>query len=249
VTCTPVQSILQRIWRADRPSVAVKPCSRGGFSGSESSNPPTPASQCGLSYWISGCARTADIPAGYAGAPEQLSPQPASAFSPIRFLAEAWLLLENSSGRLRVRPLHQGTPLAPRVVAAISHSIERLNAHLGSRLLRDIRQLMAVRADVRHLEAVRRQGDSAPKDRLKAAQVETPKFRKLEHVVGERRPQQLPASTEFIDKISSFADSGDLFVQRQLTSNNLIDHAKRTYHRAPTTNLMASASDHAAANK
>jgi transposase len=28
-----------RIWRADRPSVAVKPCSRGGFSGSESSNP------------------------------------------------------------------------------------------------------------------------------------------------------------------------------------------------------------------
>jgi hypothetical protein len=29
-----------------------------------SSNPPTPASQCGLSYLISGCARTADIPAG-----------------------------------------------------------------------------------------------------------------------------------------------------------------------------------------
>jgi hypothetical protein len=38
-----------------------------------SSNPPTPASQCGLSYWISGCARTADIPAGYAGAPESLA--------------------------------------------------------------------------------------------------------------------------------------------------------------------------------
>jgi hypothetical protein len=38
----------------------------------ESSNPPTPASQCGLSYSISGCASTADIPAGYAGAPESL---------------------------------------------------------------------------------------------------------------------------------------------------------------------------------
>ena len=51
------------------PLRAVKPCSRGGFSGSESSNPPVPASQCGLPYSISGCARTADIPAGYAGAP------------------------------------------------------------------------------------------------------------------------------------------------------------------------------------
>jgi enoyl-CoA hydratase/carnithine racemase len=31
------------------------------------------ASQCGLSYSISGCARTADIPAGYAGAHESLA--------------------------------------------------------------------------------------------------------------------------------------------------------------------------------
>jgi hypothetical protein len=28
------------------------------------SNPPAPASQCGLHYAISGCVRTADIPAG-----------------------------------------------------------------------------------------------------------------------------------------------------------------------------------------
>jgi hypothetical protein len=38
-----------------------------------SSNPPTPASQCGLSYSISGCSRTADIPAGYAGVHESLA--------------------------------------------------------------------------------------------------------------------------------------------------------------------------------
>jgi hypothetical protein len=101
-------------------------------------------------------------------------------------------------------------------------------------------------------QAIHRQGDSAPKDRLKAAQAETPRFPqalKLEHVVDERRPQQLPAPTEFIDKISSFVDSGDLFLQRQLTINDLKDYAKRTYHRAPTTDLMASASDHAAANR
>ena len=44
-----------------------------------------------------------------------------------------------------------GADLLARVIAAISYSIERLNAHLGSRLLRHIRQLMAIRANVRHL--------------------------------------------------------------------------------------------------
>jgi hypothetical protein len=33
------------------------------------SNPKCPASQCGLSYSISGCARTADIPAGWLARP------------------------------------------------------------------------------------------------------------------------------------------------------------------------------------
>jgi hypothetical protein len=42
----------------------VKPRSGGGFSGSESSNPLTPASQRGLHYAISARVRTADIPAG-----------------------------------------------------------------------------------------------------------------------------------------------------------------------------------------
>jgi hypothetical protein len=37
------------------------------------SNPLCPARQCGLSYSISGCAGTADIHAGYAGAPESLT--------------------------------------------------------------------------------------------------------------------------------------------------------------------------------
>jgi hypothetical protein len=101
-------------------------------------------------------------------------------------------------------------------------------------------------------QAIYQQGDSASKDRLKAAQAETPRFPEaveLEHVVDEPRQLQPPASTEFIDKTSSFVDSRELFVQRQLTINDLKDYAKRTYHRAPTTDWMASASDHAAANK
>jgi hypothetical protein len=36
---------------------------------------------------------------------------------------------------------------------------------------------------------------------------------------------------------------------QQLTINDLKDYVKRTYHRVPTTDLMASATDRAAANK
>jgi hypothetical protein len=76
VTCTPVQSI-SAMNMARR-----SPLRRGQamlerrllwIREFESSHPSQPASQCGLSYSISGCASTADIPAGYAGAPESLA--------------------------------------------------------------------------------------------------------------------------------------------------------------------------------
>src|ERR1700730_5674719 len=70
-------------------------------------------------------------------------------------LAETARRLGTRSQRLRQRDsdagLLAGADLLACVVAAISHSIERLNAHLGSRLLGHIRELMAVGTDVRHL--------------------------------------------------------------------------------------------------
>jgi hypothetical protein len=101
-------------------------------------------------------------------------------------------------------------------------------------------------------EATHRQSDSTSKDRSKIARAEAPKSlepTKVEDVADERRTQQLIASTEFIDKISSFVDAGDLLVQRQLTVGDLKDYAKRTYSRSPATDLMASASDQAKANR
>jgi hypothetical protein len=95
-------------------------------------------------------------------------------------------------------------------------------------------------------KATHRQGDSTSKDRSKIARAEAPKSlepTKVEHVADERRTQQLIASTEFIDKISSSVDAGDLFVQRQLTVGDLKDYAKRTYSRSRSTDLMASASE------
>jgi hypothetical protein len=101
-------------------------------------------------------------------------------------------------------------------------------------------------------KATHRQGGSTSKDRSKIARAEAPKSlepTKVEHVADERRTQQLIASTESIDKISSSVDAGDLFVQRQLTVGDLKDYAKRTYSRSPATDLMASASDQAKANR
>ncbi len=97
-------------------------------------------------------------------------------------------------------------------------------------------------------EAKQRKSDSASKDR----RVEVSKsleLTKVEHIADERRSQQLIASTDFIDKISSSVDSGDLFVQRQLTVGDLNDYAKRTYSRSSSTDLMVSASDQAKANR
>jgi hypothetical protein len=87
-------------------------------------------------------------------------------------------------------------------------------------------------------EAIHRQSDSTSKDRSKIAPAEAPKSLepiKVEHVANERRTQQLIASTEFIDKISSSVDSGDLIVQRQLTVGDLKDYAKRAYSHSPST--------------
>jgi hypothetical protein len=107
-------------------------------------------------------------------------------------------------------------------------------------------------AQVPRSQATNRQSDSTPKERSKIARAEAPKSlepTKVEHVADERRTQQLIASTEFIDKISSSVDAGELFVQRQLTVGDLKDYAKRTYSRSPATDLMASASDQAKANR
>jgi hypothetical protein len=101
-------------------------------------------------------------------------------------------------------------------------------------------------------EAKQRQSDSISKDRSKVARVEGSKSlepTKVEHIADERRTQHLIASTDLIDTISSSVDSGDLFVQRQLTVGDLTDYVKRTYSGSSSTDLTASASDQAKANK
>ena len=101
-------------------------------------------------------------------------------------------------------------------------------------------------------EAKQQQSDSTSKDRSKVARVEGSKSlepTKVEHIADERRTQQLIASTDFIDTISSSVDAGDLFVQRQLTVGDLTDYVKRTYSGSSSTDLTASASDQAKANK
>ena len=66
---SPVSAVVSGSWLL-RAAAFQKTPFKMTFAGS---NPPCPASQCGLSYSISSCARTDDIPAGYAGAPESLA--------------------------------------------------------------------------------------------------------------------------------------------------------------------------------
>jgi hypothetical protein len=82
-----------------------------------------------------------------------------------------------------------------------------------------------------------------PKDHIQVAQPETPKFPKRappEHVAEKPPKQQDGALTAFLDALSSSVSSGDVFVQRQLTTTDLKDYAARTYRGSGTLMTMAS---------
>jgi hypothetical protein len=90
------------------------------------------------------------------------------------------------------------------------------------------------------------QRDLPAKDHLQIAQAEIPKLQKRvepEQVADGRQKQQQRQSATFIDTLSSSVNSGDLFVQRRLTTTDLKDYAGRTYHDLNRVNLMAVASD------
>jgi hypothetical protein len=82
-----------------------------------------------------------------------------------------------------------------------------------------------------------------PKDHVQVAQTEKPKSLKRappEHVAEKPPKQQDGALTAFLDILSSSVNSGDVFVQRQLTTTDLKDYAARTYRTSGTLMTMAS---------
>jgi hypothetical protein len=78
------------------------------------------------------------------------------------------------------------------------------------------------------------------KDHIQVAQTEMPRKRTQPEHIAEEPPKQL---TTFLDTLSISVNSGDLFVQRRLTTTDLKDYAERTYHGSSTATLMAIASD------
>jgi hypothetical protein len=89
------------------------------------------------------------------------------------------------------------------------------------------------------------QRDLRAKDHLQIAQAEMPKLQKRtdEQVADGRRKQQQRQLTMFLDSLSSSVNSGDVFVQRPLTTADLKDYAERTYHGSGTAQLMTIASE------
>jgi hypothetical protein len=89
------------------------------------------------------------------------------------------------------------------------------------------------------------QRDLRAKDHLQIAQAEMPKLQKRaesEQVADGQRKQQRQLTT-FLDSLSSSVNSGDVFVQRRLTTADLKDYAERTYHGSGTAKLMTIASE------
>jgi hypothetical protein len=90
------------------------------------------------------------------------------------------------------------------------------------------------------------QRDLRAKDHLQIAQAEMPKLQKRaesEQVADGRQKQQQRQLTTFLDSLSSSVNSGDVFVQRRLTTADLKDYAERTYHGSGTAKLMTIASE------
>jgi hypothetical protein len=89
------------------------------------------------------------------------------------------------------------------------------------------------------------QRDLPAKDHLQIAQAEMPKLQKRadEQVADGRQKQQQRQLTTFLDSLSSSVNSGDVFVQRRLTTADLKDYAERTYHGSGTAQLMTIASE------
>jgi hypothetical protein len=90
------------------------------------------------------------------------------------------------------------------------------------------------------------QRDLPAKDHLQIAQAEMPKLQKRvesEQVADGRQKQQQRQLTTFLDSLSSSVNSGDVFVQRRLTTADLKDYAERTYHGSGTAKLMTIASE------
>jgi hypothetical protein len=89
------------------------------------------------------------------------------------------------------------------------------------------------------------QRDLRAKDHLQIAHAEVPKLQKRtdEQVADGRQKHQQRQLTAFLDSLSSSVNSGDVFVQRRLTTADLKDYAERTYHGSGTAKLMTIASE------
>ncbi len=92
----------------------------------------------------------------------------------------------------------------------------------------------------------RQQRGLTAKDHIQVAQAEVSKLQKQlesEQAADERQKQQRQLAT-FLDTLSNSVNSGDVFVQRRLTTADLEHYAERTYHgSSAAAKLMTMASD------
>ena len=87
------------------------------------------------------------------------------------------------------------------------------------------------------------QRDLAANGHLQIAQAEMPKVQKQGNVAEEPPKQPLRDLTGFLNELSTSVNSGDVFVQRQLTNEDMKDYVQRSYRGSPPADLMTTTSN------
>jgi hypothetical protein len=88
--------------------------------------------------------------------------------------------------------------------------------------------------------------DLAANGHPQIAQAEMPKVQKQVepvHVAEEPPKQPLRDLTGFLNGLSTSVNSGDVFVQRQLTNEDMKDYVQRSYRGSPPADLMTTTSN------
>jgi predicted lipid-binding transport protein (Tim44 family) len=75
------------------------------------------------------------------------------------------------------------------------------------------------------------------------APIRDPQSQAASHEPSSGSKPQPENATAFLDNLTSAVDSGNLFAQRQLTTADMMDYAKRNYRNARAAGLLATASE------
>lgn len=131
-----------------------------------------------------------------------------------------------------------------RLVGENIEYIANNDLHPGAQFSSEFRSLVKTEiakiAGNNELETVQAE---MPKSSKPTKPPKSPEPPKVEAVIEEQPNQRPKDLTALLDELSNSVNSGDLFLQRRLTIDDMKDYARRTFHGSHTADLTTTASD------